>query len=94
MTLFFIQGLWKDAKTNEMRIGICSRTKDVVEPMMKPQWYIKCSGMGKEALGAAIRDENSMLEIIPRQYTADWKRWFNCFLYFRQAKCAETLNNM
>ncbi|KAK9942995.1 hypothetical protein M0R45_008626 [Rubus argutus] len=69
------KGLWKDAKTNEMRIGVCSRTKDVVEPMMKPQWYIKCSGMGKEALDAAIRDENSMLEIIPRHYTADWKRW-------------------
>ncbi|XP_068331229.1 valine--tRNA ligase, mitochondrial 1-like [Pyrus communis] len=69
------KGLFKDAKANEMRLGICSRSQDVVEPMIKPQWYVKCSGMGKEALHAAIDDENRKLEIIPKQYTADWKRW-------------------
>ncbi|TQD80580.1 hypothetical protein C1H46_033884 [Malus baccata] len=69
------KGLFKDAKGNEMRLGICSRSQDVVEPMIKPQWYVKCSGMGKEALHAAIDDENRKLEIIPKQYTADWKRW-------------------
>ncbi|KAM2975805.1 hypothetical protein FF1_001925 [Malus domestica] len=69
------KGLFRDAKANEMRLGICSRSQDVVEPMIKPQWYVKCSGMGKEALHAAIDDENRKLEIIPKQYTADWKRW-------------------
>ncbi|KAI5332288.1 hypothetical protein L3X38_022417 [Prunus dulcis] len=69
------KGLFKEAKNNEMRLGICSRSQDVVEPMIKPQWYLKCSGMGKQALDAAVDDENRKLEIIPRQYTAEWKRW-------------------
>ncbi|BFG23275.1 hypothetical protein CerSpe_095490 [Prunus speciosa] len=68
------KGLFKEAKANEMRLGICSRSQDVVEPMIKPQWYVKCTGMGKEALDAAI-DEKKKLEIIPTQYTANWKRW-------------------
>ncbi|KAK9930034.1 hypothetical protein M0R45_027093 [Rubus argutus] len=68
------KGLFKETKTNEMCLRICSRSKDVVEPMIKPQWYIKCRDMGNEALDAAA-DECRKLEIIPRQYTADWKRW-------------------
>lgn len=24
-----------------MKIGICSRSKDIVEPLLRPQWYIK-----------------------------------------------------
>lgn len=56
-----------------MRLGLCSRTNDVVEPLIKPQWYVKCSGMAKEALDVAMDAENRRLEIIPKQYTADWK---------------------
>ncbi|PRQ32745.1 putative valine--tRNA ligase [Rosa chinensis] len=69
------KGLFKETKTNEMCLRICSRSKDVVEPMIKPQRYIKCSDMGNEALNAVTDDENRKLEIIPRQYTAEWKRW-------------------
>ncbi|KAB2621199.1 valine--tRNA ligase-like [Pyrus ussuriensis x Pyrus communis] len=58
-----------------MRLGICSRSKDVVEPKIKPQWYVKCSGMGNQALDAAIDSENRKLEIIPRQYTAEWLKY-------------------
>ncbi|BFG19901.1 hypothetical protein CerSpe_061760 [Prunus speciosa] len=71
------KGLFKEAKNNEMRLGICSRSQDVVEPMIKPQWYLKCGGMGKQALDAAIDDEDRKLEIIPRQYTSEWKRWLD-----------------
>lgn len=72
-----------------MRLGICSRTNDVVEPLSKPQWYINCNNkannnmeknnmennnMAKKALDAVI-DEKKKIEIIPKQYAADWKRW-------------------
>ncbi|XP_010554365.1 PREDICTED: valine--tRNA ligase, mitochondrial 1 [Tarenaya hassleriana] len=69
------KGLYRGAKNNEMRLGLCSRTNDVIEPMIKPQWYVNCGMMGKEALDAAINDENKRLEFIPKQYTAEWKRW-------------------
>jgi valyl-tRNA synthetase len=26
-----------------MRLGLCSRSHDVIEPLIKPQWYVKCS---------------------------------------------------
>ncbi|KAF8028100.1 hypothetical protein BT93_E0877 [Corymbia citriodora subsp. variegata] len=69
------KGLYRSSKNNEMRLGLCSRTNDVVEPLIKPQWYVKCSGMAKQALDVAMDAENRKLEIIPKQYTADWKRW-------------------
>ncbi|XP_048325776.1 valine--tRNA ligase, mitochondrial 1 isoform X1 [Ziziphus jujuba] len=69
------KGLFKEAKTNEMRLGICSRSNDVVEPLIKPQWYVSCSTMAKKSLDAAMDEEDRKLEIIPKQYNADWKRW-------------------
>ncbi|KAK9926074.1 hypothetical protein M0R45_023327 [Rubus argutus] len=73
------KGLYRKTELNEMKIKICTRSKDVVEPMMKPQWYVKCSGMGHEALIAVEDDEDERnrkkLEIIPKDYTSHWKRW-------------------
>ncbi|KAG5378976.1 hypothetical protein IGI04_026818 [Brassica rapa subsp. trilocularis] len=66
------KGLLRGVEEKDMRIGICSRSNDVVEPMLKPQWYVRCSTMGKEALDAA---GDGKLEIIPKQYSADWRRW-------------------
>ncbi|XP_021275468.1 valine--tRNA ligase, mitochondrial 1 isoform X2 [Herrania umbratica] len=67
--------LYRGAQNNEMRLGLCSRSNDVVEPMIKAQWYVNCSSMAKQALDAAMDDENRKLEFIPKQYTAEWKRW-------------------
>ncbi|MFZ8466574.1 hypothetical protein ACO1MK_14835, partial [Staphylococcus aureus] len=39
------KGLYRGAKNNEMRLGLCSRTNDVVEPLIKPQWYVNCNDM-------------------------------------------------
>ncbi|PSS33118.1 Valine--tRNA ligase, partial [Actinidia chinensis var. chinensis] len=69
------KGLYRGAKNNEMRLGICSRSNDVVEPLIKPQWYVNCNSMAKQALDAVFDEENRKMEIIPRQYTAEWKRW-------------------
>jgi valyl-tRNA synthetase len=57
-----------------MRLGVCSRSNDVIEPMIKPQWYVNCSDIAKEALHAVTDEENKRVEIIPKQYVADWKR--------------------
>lgn len=69
------KGLYRGAKNNEMRLGVCSRSNDVVEPLIKPQWYVNCSNMAQEALDAVMDDENRKIEIIPKQYAAEWKRW-------------------
>ncbi|XP_021752900.1 valine--tRNA ligase, mitochondrial 1-like [Chenopodium quinoa] len=69
------KGLYRGAKDNEMRLGICSRSNDVVEPLIKPQWYVNCSSMAKDALDAVLDNDNRKIEIIPKTYEADWKRW-------------------
>ncbi|XP_071729730.1 valine--tRNA ligase, mitochondrial 1 isoform X2 [Rutidosis leptorrhynchoides] len=69
------KGLYKGEEKNEMRLGVCSRTNDVVEPMIKPQWYVSCSSMAQEALDAVIDDNNKKIDILPRQYVAEWRRW-------------------
>ncbi|KAG5390872.1 hypothetical protein IGI04_032413 [Brassica rapa subsp. trilocularis] len=69
------QGLFRGSQNKEMRLGLCQRTSDVIEPMIKPQWYVNCSTIAKEALDVATNDENKKLEFIPKQYTAEWRRW-------------------
>jgi len=32
------RGLYRDTVNNPMVVPFCSRSKDVVEPLMKPQW--------------------------------------------------------
>ncbi|KAL9243450.1 hypothetical protein vseg_017336 [Gypsophila vaccaria] len=69
------KGLYRGSKDNEMRLGRCSRSDDIVEPLIKPQWYVNCTGMAKDALNAVLDNENRKIEILPKQYEAEWKRW-------------------
>ncbi|KAK3034819.1 hypothetical protein RJ639_033724 [Escallonia herrerae] len=69
------KGLYRGAKTNEMRLGVCSRSNDVVEPMIKPQWYVSCNSLAEQALQAVFDLDSRKMEIIPKQYAAEWKRW-------------------
>ncbi|KAL0336886.1 UNVERIFIED_CONTAM: Valine--tRNA ligase, mitochondrial 1 [Sesamum calycinum] len=68
------KGLYRGDKNNEMRLGICSRSNDVVEPLIKPQWYVNCKSMAEQGLDAVINDTNQKMEIIPKQYVAEWQR--------------------
>lgn len=70
-----------------MRLGICSRSNDVVEPLIKPQWYVNCKGMAKEALDAVTNADDRKMEIIPKQYVAEWKRYVENFTMVFYFKC-------
>ena len=72
--MYILPGLFRGSQNKEMRLGLCQRTSDVIEPMIKPQWYVNCSTIAKEALDVATNDENKKLEFIPKQYTAEWRR--------------------
>jgi len=65
-------GLYRGKADNPMRLGLCSRSKDVIEPMLKPQWWVNCSQMAKEACDAARSKE---LEILPAFMEPTWFRW-------------------
>ncbi|KAK9797446.1 hypothetical protein WJX73_007614 [Symbiochloris irregularis] len=65
-------GLYRGQAGNAMRLGLCSRSKDVIEPVLKPQWYVNCQGMAAEACTAA---RDGRLTILPSEYQATWFRW-------------------
>lgn len=68
------KGLYRDTSDNPMVVPICSRSKDVVEPLIKPQWYVKCDTMAEEALKAVELGE---LKIIPEQHKKTWHYWMS-----------------
>eukprot|EP01133_Synstelium_polycarpum_P014797 gene14797-17491_t len=66
------KNLFRGMKDNKMRIGFCSRSKDVIEPMIKPQWYVKCDEMAAKAV-KAVQDGD--LQLIPPSHNVTWFRW-------------------
>lgn len=65
-------GLYRDTTNNPMVVPICSRSKDVVEPIIKPQWYVKCDEMAEKAIDAVRTGE---LKIIPDMHNKIWYHW-------------------
>ncbi|KDD75111.1 class I (I, L, M and V) tRNA synthetase, partial [Helicosporidium sp. ATCC 50920] len=66
------EGLFRGVTDNPMRLGLCSRSKDVIEPVMKPQWWVDCASAAKRAVDAVRGGD---LAIQPREFEATWFRW-------------------
>ncbi|KAL6303664.1 tRNA synthetases class I-domain-containing protein [Sparassis latifolia] len=65
-------GLYVEAKDNPMQIPICSKSGDIIEPMLKPQWWVDCKPLADEALKRTRAGE---LFISPKQSESEWYRW-------------------
>jgi len=68
------KGLSRGEAVNKMRLGKCSRTGDIIEPMLKPQWWLDCAGMAKRATDAV---RNGELRIVPDDHKKTWFRWLD-----------------
>lgn len=66
------KGLLRGVEGYAMRVGRCSRTGDIVEPMLVPQWYVDCADMAAKAVAAVEKKE---LKIIPESHTVVWYHW-------------------
>eukprot|EP00898_Chlorokybus_atmophyticus_P007302 jgi/Chlat1/7573/Chrsp63S07062 len=66
------KGLYRGAADNPMRLGVCSRSNDVIEPVIKPQWYVKCGDMAANA--AKVVTDGDM-DIVPKVFEDVWFRW-------------------
>ncbi|XP_037793804.1 valine--tRNA ligase-like isoform X1 [Penaeus monodon] len=66
------KGLYIETKDNPMVVPVCSRSKDIIEPMIKPQWYVKCLDMAAKAVEAV---KSGALEIIPKMHEKTWFHW-------------------
>jgi valyl-tRNA synthetase len=65
-------GLFRGKEDNKMRLGICSRSKDIIEPLVTPQWYVNCKPMAEQAC-QAVRE--GRLKITPQFHESTWFRW-------------------
>lgn len=68
------KGLLKGKEPNKMRLGLCSRSGDILEPMITPQWYVNCDSMAKRSTDAV---RNGELKIIPADHEKTWFQWLD-----------------
>ncbi|KAL3093706.1 hypothetical protein niasHS_006268 [Heterodera schachtii] len=67
-------GLYRDTKENPMQLRICSRSKDIIEPIIKSQWYVRSSEMAERAKAAVV---DGRLRLIPEYHVNTWNAWLN-----------------
>ncbi|XP_061912751.1 valine--tRNA ligase, mitochondrial [Entelurus aequoreus] len=66
--------LFRGKKGHTMTLPTCSRSGDVIEPLLKKQWFVRCQEMAKKAIQAV---EDGQLEIIPHFYNKTWMNWLS-----------------
>ncbi|EKM51310.1 uncharacterized protein PHACADRAFT_263357 [Phanerochaete carnosa HHB-10118-sp] len=66
------RGLYIEQKDNPMQIPICSKSGDIIEPMLKPQWWVNCKPLAEEAIKRTRAGE---LLIQPKSSENEWYRW-------------------
>jgi len=60
-------------------LPLCSKTGEVVEPRLIPQWWMRCGDLAEKALAAIGPDapEEMRLEIVPEDMKKTWHAWLS-----------------
>ncbi|KAF4637032.1 hypothetical protein G7Y89_g1050 [Cudoniella acicularis] len=66
--------LYVDKKDNPMTVPLCDKSKDVIEPLMKPQWWMKMKDMSEDALKVVTSGE---IKILPETAEKSYIRWMS-----------------
>lgn len=66
------KGLYVETKDNPMVVPVCERSGDVIEPVMKPQWWVNCRPLADAAV-AKVESDNLLIE--PAQSRREFFRW-------------------
>lgn len=65
-------GLIRGRRDHNMQVPLCSRSGDVVEFLLKPQWFVNCEDMALRAVTAVRSGE---LQIEPVDFEKNWFNW-------------------
>ncbi|XP_041490648.1 valine--tRNA ligase, mitochondrial [Microtus oregoni] len=68
------RGLLRGLQEHPMVLPLCSRSGDVVEYLLKCQWFVRCQEMGDRAAKAV---ESGALELWPAFHQKNWQHWFS-----------------
>ena len=66
------KNLYVDKKDNAMKVPLCEKSKDVIEPVMKPQWWVRMKELAEPAI-QAVRD--GQIKIKPETAERSYFRW-------------------
>ncbi len=55
-----------------MSVPICSRSGDVIEPLLRPQWFVDTNEMAQRAMAAV---KSGSLKIHPANFESIWFDW-------------------
>lgn len=67
-------GLYVDKKDNPMTVPLCDKSKDIIEPLLKPQWWMRMKEMAADALHAV---ESGEIKILPESAAKSYVRWMS-----------------
>ncbi|XP_060095174.1 valine--tRNA ligase, mitochondrial [Heteronotia binoei] len=66
--------LYRGVKEHPMVLPVCSRSGDVIENLLKSQWFVQCEKMARRALEAV---ESGHLKLIPEFHEKNWRTWLS-----------------
>ncbi|CAN9504193.1 unnamed protein product [Ophioblennius macclurei] len=66
--------MFRGKRSHAMTLPVCSRSGDIIEPLLKKQWFVRCEEMAQKAVQAV---EDGELQILPRYYTKTWRNWLS-----------------
>lgn len=67
-------GLYRGCRAHPMMVPRCSRTQDIIEPILRPQWFIRCKEMAREAAEAV---DSGRLSLVPEHHQQAWHSWLD-----------------
>ncbi|KMU92557.1 valyl-tRNA synthetase [Coccidioides immitis H538.4] len=68
------KGLYVKWENNPMKVPVCAKSNDVIEPILKPQWWMKMKELCEPAIKAV---ENGDIVIRPESAEKSYFRWMN-----------------
>ncbi|KAJ6652878.1 hypothetical protein lerEdw1_010536 [Lerista edwardsae] len=68
------RGLYRGTKEHPMVLPLCSRSGDVIENLLKSQWFVRCEAMAQKALEAA---DSGCLKFTPTFHEKRWRNWLS-----------------
>lgn len=66
------RGLYVKWEPNPMKVPICDRSKDVIEPLLKPQWWMRMESLAEAAAKVV---QNGEIKIRPESAEKSYLRW-------------------
>ncbi|MDJ0835982.1 MAG: valine--tRNA ligase [Acidobacteriota bacterium] len=65
-------GLLEKIEPHKLSVGVCYRTKDIVEPYLSEQWFLKMDDMAKRAMEAVA---DGRIELHPPRWVNTYNHW-------------------